>query len=282
MTPGGKGTRGYNIVTMTHHEVSQAHLYILNNTAKVIPYIDAHKKEVAALNPKFNMMRVLQEHNRTFMKWFRHTIFADEATSKTLRLLALGPNLNVPTWQGYHINNYSFYTKSQDEKSSMQNSGVTVDADSDNFCSASDNNPIRASMHYFGVIEQIWELDYTDFRVPVFKCKWINARTGVRQDEMGFTLVDFNKVGYMDEPFIMAQQARQIFYVEDPCNSTYSVVLQGRPSGLNDAHDPTMLDICETPPFSIAMPNMNDSHYVDDVHANRNDHDEGLWENIVT
>jgi len=67
MTPGGKGTRGYNIVTMTHHEVSQAHLYILNNTAKVIPYIDAHKKEVAALNPKFNMMRVLQEHNGTFM-----------------------------------------------------------------------------------------------------------------------------------------------------------------------------------------------------------------------
>ena len=30
-TWGGKGTRGYNVVIMTRQEVSQAHLYILNN-----------------------------------------------------------------------------------------------------------------------------------------------------------------------------------------------------------------------------------------------------------
>ena len=100
----------------------------------------------------------------------------------------------------------------------MQNSGVIVDANSYHFCSASDNNPIRASMHYFGVIQQIWDVDYTKFRVLVFKCKWVNANTGVRQDEMGFTLVDLNKVGYMDKPFIMVQHARQVFYVEDPCD----------------------------------------------------------------
>ena len=103
------------------------------------------------MNPKINMMRVLQEHNRTFINWFRETIFVDDGASKTLRLLAVGPNLNVPTWKRYDINNYSFYTKSQDDKSSMQNNGVTVDADSDQFCSASDNNPIRVSIPYFGV-----------------------------------------------------------------------------------------------------------------------------------
>ncbi|XP_006596816.1 uncharacterized protein [Glycine max] len=85
----------------------------------------------------------------------RETIFADDGASVTLRLLAVGSNLNVPTWKGYDINNYSFYTKSADDKSTMQNSGVTVDADSNHFCSASDNNPIRASMPYFGVIHEI-------------------------------------------------------------------------------------------------------------------------------
>ena len=114
-TPRAKGTRGYNVVTMTRHEVSQAHLYILNNIAEVIPYLDAHKKEVTTINPKMNMMRVLQEHNRTFMNWFRETIFGDDGASKTLRLLVVGPNLNVPTWKGYDINNYSFNTKSQDD-----------------------------------------------------------------------------------------------------------------------------------------------------------------------
>ena len=65
------------------------------------------------MNPKMNMMRVLQEHNRTFIKWFKETILVDDGASKTLRLLAIGPNLNVPTWKGYNMNNYSFYTKCQ-------------------------------------------------------------------------------------------------------------------------------------------------------------------------
>ena len=117
-----------------------------------------------------NMMRVLQEHNKTFIKWFRETILAYDNASKTLRLLVVGPNLNVSTWKGYDINNYSFYTKSQDDKIVVRNSGVSVHAYFYHFCSASDNNPIRAFMPYFGVIEQIWELDYTEFRVPMFKC----------------------------------------------------------------------------------------------------------------
>ena len=120
-----------------------------------------------------NKMRLLQEHNRTFVNWFRQCIFSDATASETLRLLALGPNLNVPTWQGYDINGYAFYTKSQDERSTMQNSGVSVEGEAAHFSSVSDNNPINASMPYYGVIEDIWEMDYGQFRVPVFSC-WIS------------------------------------------------------------------------------------------------------------
>ncbi|XP_028196670.1 uncharacterized protein LOC114381608 [Glycine soja] len=195
---------------------------------------------------------------------------------------AIGPNLNVPTWKGYDINNYSFYTKSQDDKSSVQNSGVCVDADSEHFSSTSDNNPIRASMSYFGVIQEIWEVDYTSFRVPVFKCQWVNGTTGVFQDPLGFTLVDLSKVAYMEEPFIMAAQARQVFYVQDPCNSSLCVAMQGRPSGMNYHNDESTLDIGQMSGFSKQLPSMNEADEVDDGHANRVDHDEGLWENIPT
>ena len=58
-------------------------------------------------------------------------------------------------------------------------------------------------MPYFGVIEDIQELDYGKFRVPVFKCQWVNGNFGVRQDKIGFTLVDLERIGYKDEPFIM-------------------------------------------------------------------------------
>ena len=56
----------------------------------------------------------------------------------------------------------------------------------------------------------------------MFKCKWVNANTSVRQDEMGFTLVDLNKVGYMDEPFIMAQQAK--FDIPEALNAKKKVM----------------------------------------------------------
>ena len=137
-------------------------------------------------------------------------------------------------------------------------------------------------MCYYGVIQEIWEVDYTAFRVPIFKCQWVNGTTGVFQDPLGFTLVDLSKVAYMEEPFIMAAQARQVFYVQDPCNSRLCVVLQGRPSGMNYHNDESTLDIAQMSGFSKQLPSMNEADEVDDGHANRVDHDEGLWENIPT
>ena len=164
----------------------------------MILYIDADKKHVTATHPKMNKMRLLQQHNRTLISWFRETILADDSASKTLRLLAVGPNLNVPTWKGYDINHYFFYTKSQDANSSVQNSGVSVDGHSDHFCSVFDNNLVQASMPYYGVIEENWELDYCEFRVAIFKCLWVNGNTGVHKDKMGFTFVDLEKVALME------------------------------------------------------------------------------------
>ncbi|KAG5046955.1 hypothetical protein JHK86_016361 [Glycine max] len=211
-----------------------------------------------------NMMRVLQEHNRSFINWFRKTIFGINTASKTLTMLAVGPNLNVLTWKGYDINNYSFYTKSQDDHSVVQNSGVTIDAHSDHFSSAVDNHPIRASMPYYGQIKEIWELDYGEFRVPVFKCQWVNGNAGVRQDKMGFTLVDLQRIGYKDEPFILAAQARQVFYVEDPNDSRWSVVLQGKTIGISPDIDASTLDVNDMPTFSTEMPPVNDENEEDD------------------
>ena len=115
--------------------------------------------------------RVLKEHNKTFLDLFKDTIFADDNAFETLRKLADGPKRNVITWQGYDTNKYSFYTKAQDEKSTMQNSGVTLRVESQHFTTVHDDNPRVASIFYFGFIEEIWELNYAKFIVCVFKCK---------------------------------------------------------------------------------------------------------------
>jgi len=201
--------------------LQQAHLYVLNNNNEVCPYILLHEGLVKESNPKMSRNRVLKEHNKTFLDWFKDTIFADDNASKMLRKLADGPKRNVITWQGYDINKYSFYTKAQDKKSIMQNSGVTLRAESQHFASVHDDNPRIASIPYFGFIKEIWEFNYVKFIVCVFKCKWVDTNTGAQTDDVGFTLVDLKKLAYQNGPFIMIEQAKQIFYVQDPCDERW-------------------------------------------------------------
>jgi len=39
--------------------------------------------------------------------------------------------------------------------------------------------------------------------------------TGVTKDQYGMTIVDLTKTGYNDEPFILANDVHQFFYVKD-------------------------------------------------------------------
>jgi len=70
----GKGARGVRVVQNNHHEVLQGHLYILNNTNDVLPYINAHKMLLKSMNPRANKKWLLTEHNKTFLKWFKDKI----------------------------------------------------------------------------------------------------------------------------------------------------------------------------------------------------------------
>jgi hypothetical protein len=59
---------------------------------------------------------------------------------------------------------------------------------------------------YFGVIEEIWELDYGPLKIHLFRCQWVNrAGGGVMIDRYGMTIVDLKKIGYKVEPFILAK-----------------------------------------------------------------------------
>jgi len=120
-----KCLNGVHIVSKSQSKVLQAHLYILNNTNEVIPYIDAHKVIVKANNPIQPEKWVLMEHNRTFMHWFKDEVLKDSTTSETLTWLAAGLKFDVISCTTYEVNNCIFYTKSMDS-GTVQNSGVTL------------------------------------------------------------------------------------------------------------------------------------------------------------
>ena len=72
----------------------------------------------------------------------------------------------------------------------MQNSGLSLKAKSQHFATIHDENLRVASMPYFGVIEEIWEVNYVKFTVCVFKCKWVDSNIGVQTNDFKFTLVN--------------------------------------------------------------------------------------------
>jgi len=92
------------------------------------------------------------EHNKTFMSWFREQIIKDSSASETLTWLANGLKFEVFCCSSYEINGTLFYTKSQDDKSIVQNSRVTLEEDSLQFSTSKDQNPIVGSMSYYDVI----------------------------------------------------------------------------------------------------------------------------------
>ena len=51
----------------------------------------------------------------------------------------------------------------------------------------------------------------------MFRCKWVNLNGGgVNVDQRyGMTTVDFKNLHYENEPFILASEVAQVFYVKD-------------------------------------------------------------------
>jgi hypothetical protein len=142
-----------------------------------------------------------------------------------IKTLAVGPSLVARSYDSYSINGYIFRTKSYDEGRPTQCSGVALVS---KLSSSSTGNRI-----FYGVIREIIELDYNrKGNIVLFKCDWFDNRVQdkwVKVDNLGITDVNLKHViqtgdKLADEPFILASQATQVYYVEDPLNPNWCAV----------------------------------------------------------
>lgn len=209
--------------------LNQAHLYVLRNTAVVEPYIVQHMSELKDHNPRAsrNGTWLQNQHSRTFISWLKNEVEKRVANGEDIcdnvRWLAKGPSFAVNKYSGFAINEYKFHTTSRDESKTTQCSGVSLVAYAMQIASAKDFNPVYGAVTYYGRIKEIWELYYRMFTVPVFMCDWVDTR-GIKKDAFGFTIVNFDRLGHQSECFILASQAKQVFYVQDQEDKNSSVV----------------------------------------------------------
>jgi len=73
--------------------------------------------------------------------------------------------------------------------------------------------------NYYGVLEGIYNLEYPKSRqVYLFKCNWFDTDVKKKRFryDLGFKLINTSRFWYTDDPNILATQAVQVFYIDDP------------------------------------------------------------------
>ncbi|GER38826.1 xylulose kinase-2 [Striga asiatica] len=175
--------------------------------------------------------REAQQHSQEFMVWLKEKVGLDEHAPTHIRWLSLGPCDVARKYVGYCVNGYKFYTKERDAKCKTQNSGVSLIALTSSFASTKDRNPIVDEVSYYGAIQEIIEVDYWScFSVVLFRCDWFCVET----DDYGLTRVNFEKRCYVEDPFVLASQVHQVFYVEDPIEKGWHYAIKTLPKDFFD------------------------------------------------
>ena len=107
--------------------------------------------------------------------------------------------------------------------------------------------------------------------MDLFKCEWVDiSEKGIKKDKYGYTLVNFSHLMHKGdkiehEPFILPNQADQVFYLEDKLNPGWSVVMQNKlPRDRCDTGNDECTRDVEAEPFHV-------SHLTDMFKAKRKD-----------
>ncbi|KAL6218096.1 hypothetical protein ACLB2K_011313 [Fragaria x ananassa] len=161
-----------------------------------------------------------------------------EFVDPDIRALATGPSTTARRFKKYIMNGFRFFVKSIDARSKTQNSGVFVKAGVRSYATAGDHRPRDGVKDYYGVLTDIIELDYHHGRkVLLFDCDWADNRVlnkGVKMDAYGFILVNFDYLLPKSDTLILASQAVQFIYIQDPTEPNWHTVIRTRPRDLFD------------------------------------------------
>ncbi|CAL8083262.1 unnamed protein product [Prunus armeniaca] len=137
--------------------------------------------------------------------------------SDELYNLAFGP-IRVELFSGCNVNGVKFLGEARDDKLCTQNSGVHVPGGGES-----------TDIDFYGKLTTIVQLLYKDrYQVIMFKCRWFDTnpnRPGSVKIDHGLLSVNMNRTCYDDDPYILANMATQIVYLDDPkAGSGWNVV----------------------------------------------------------
>ncbi|KAK1653185.1 hypothetical protein QYE76_070990 [Lolium multiflorum] len=234
--PGGKAGKGTKY-KLENEEKDCIMLYVLMNMEEVIPFVSEFTDEMWPYDelPETSEMDTLLKDgapgiNKNFVTWFmekgreRNVDMIDE-----LKCVSQGCSREVTKYEKYDVNGFRFHTETHQKGRANPktiNTGV--------FTKGANN------FDYYGRLQSVYELTFNrtnvQLNIVVFKCHWFDPIGGQRSDKsIGLVEVKPSTTYSGADVFIVAHQAKQVYYLPYPCQKAelkgWEVVFQVSPHG---------------------------------------------------
>jgi hypothetical protein len=231
---------------LSEEEVNLAHIYILKQIEQMDQFFDIYKES-------FQITNAL---GGDFLKWFRLyvqelKVAKDPRCTEDIEVLSQTPSRFAYSHSGYIVNGFRFRTNTVDDTKLTQLSGVIVVAELDSGCDG-----------YYGRLIDVIEMCFAhQKRIVLFQCEWWDVYTkdrGFKIDKYGIVSLNTRFKLNTNEPFSLASQVEQVFYVNDnkapgwiipvraqPRNyyNVNNEPIEGEGDDIGEAYQETLIDV---------------------------------------
>lgn len=199
------------MVSWSDEEMEPAYWYILNNCDEVEPFKIQHYELLKRESP----FKLEERQRDQFPKWFKghiEELYSQGSSHVTEEMYALsfGPSDTVGTYTMCNANGVRWHVKQLQQTKTVQNSGIMVPG--------SHNN---GESDFYGQLVSVVKLDFPyGYSVFLFKCEWFNTVNTRKRKRIFYdyhlTSLNVNDKWYVKDSFVLAKQAQQVFYLDDP------------------------------------------------------------------
>ncbi|KAL6550235.1 hypothetical protein OROMI_020723 [Orobanche minor] len=183
---------GAFMISPTPRQLQLAHLCVLQNTDEARPYFEEHMVVLKQRFPDFedDEKWLIEKQNTTFSEWLKHKVEAELVNDEHGVSEHIRWLVDGPVSEVPSFDGY-------------QIDGV-------NFSTKDRDNDRQVQCSGVSLLAVNHDTPFMDIKI----------------DDLGYTLVNLNKLGHFNDPFVLGTDVRQVCCVDDPLNKHWSVVIR--------------------------------------------------------
>ncbi|CAM8999975.1 unnamed protein product [Rhodiola kirilowii] len=204
----GHGGRPICRRTLSDQEYFKATHYILSNMPEMDIYLRDFDTYIRQRYPRDNENKLYERTLTDLPAWLKKHIWELRATNEVFEWIdhvSHGFDYRVSNLNTYKINNYKFCTEGKNQGELKKYCQVQL--------------KVEGGGYFYGVIEEILKMHCTQnprLKIVLFKCRWLDPRHVHCFTTTGLVEVNIERIYQPYDPFILAQQAEQVYFVEFP------------------------------------------------------------------